>query len=363
MVSEASRLAVISQANVKEGFSLDVCSLMADSLKESTIKQYESRWKLFVSWCKANNVSHLTPTIPQVADFLVYLFKERNLVPKSVEVYRSAIGQVVKSCSGLDIGHNPHLNQLIEGMYHRKPSFRKVVPAWDLGLVLETLRSAPFEPCSQVHLKFLTLKTIFLTALATGLRRSELHALSRSSVTHHPQGEWIQFRTKLGFISKTQLHRSTEPFKPIRIPALTTILAPDDDDRRLCPVRILNTYLRRTNQLVPPNSDQLFISYKQGYNATINMTTISNWLVKAVREAYSVVGVNIPPSNVKAHDVRAMSASLAALRNVAMKNILESAQWKSDSTFISFYLKDLSHCADGLFKLGPLVAAQQLTKP
>ena len=64
------------------------------------------------------------------------------------------------------------------------------------------------------------------------------------------------------------------------------------------------------------------------------MTTISNWLVKAVREAYSVAGVNIPPSNVKAHDVRAMSASLAALRNVAMKNILESAQWKSDSTFI-----------------------------
>ena len=90
---------------------------MADSFKESTIKQYESRWKLFVSWCETNNVSYLTPTTPQVADFLVYLFKERNLVPKSVEVYRSAIGQVVKSCSGLDIGHNPHLNQLIEGMF------------------------------------------------------------------------------------------------------------------------------------------------------------------------------------------------------------------------------------------------------
>ena len=65
MVSEASRLAVISQANVKEGFSLNACSLMADSLKESAIKQYESRWKLFVSLCKANNVSYLTPTIPQ----------------------------------------------------------------------------------------------------------------------------------------------------------------------------------------------------------------------------------------------------------------------------------------------------------
>ena len=55
------------------------------------------------------------------------------------------------------------------------------------------------------------------------------------------------------------------------------------------------------------------------------MTIISNWLVRAVREAYSVAGVNIPPSNVKAHDVRAMSASLAALKNVARKNIPKSA--------------------------------------
>ena len=40
-------MVVISQAHVQGGFSLGACSLMADFLKESTIKQYESKWKLF----------------------------------------------------------------------------------------------------------------------------------------------------------------------------------------------------------------------------------------------------------------------------------------------------------------------------
>ena len=52
-----------------------------------------------------------------------------------------------------------------------------------------------------------------------------------------------------------------------------------------------------------------------------------------------------------------LSASLAQLGNVAMVDILESAQWKSKSTFISFYLKDIAH---GLSTLGPLVAARNM---
>jgi hypothetical protein len=36
----------------------------------------------------------------------------------------------------------------------------------------------PFEPMDRASLKFVTLKTVFLVALATAQRRSELHALS-----------------------------------------------------------------------------------------------------------------------------------------------------------------------------------------
>ena len=261
---QPSRLALIKQADLRDGYSQEACDFIQSSLKESTIKQYESRWRVFAAWCVDHNINSVNPTIPQIADFLVYLFKVRGILPKSVEVYRSSIAHVIQRHTGLEVGHHQVLNQLIEGMYHAKPTRRRTVPSWDLCIVLQALVSAPFEPCEDVSLKFLTLKTVFLTALATGLRRSELHALSRSSILRHPQGEWIQLKTKVGFLAKTQLHRSNDFFKPIRIPALTTVLTPDHADRRLCPVRMLNSYLRRTQHLLPINSDIVFISFKEG---------------------------------------------------------------------------------------------------
>ena len=63
-------------------------------------------------------------------------------------------------------------------------------------------------------------------------------------------------------------------FKPIRIPALTTVLTPGNADRRLCPVRMLNLYLGRTQHLLPIKSDIVFISFEEGYDKVINMSIL-----------------------------------------------------------------------------------------
>jgi integrase len=41
----------------------------------------------------------------------------------------------------------------------------------------------PFEPMETASLKSITLKTVFLVALATAQRRSELHALSFEKIS------------------------------------------------------------------------------------------------------------------------------------------------------------------------------------
>ncbi len=41
------------------------------------------------------------------------------------------------------------------------------LPSWDLALVLRALITAPFEPLQSVELKFLSMKTLLLTALAS----------------------------------------------------------------------------------------------------------------------------------------------------------------------------------------------------
>ena len=51
-------------------------------------------------------------------------------------------------------------------------------PAWDLSKVLTYLVSPAFEPLSQASFRALTMKTLFLLALATAKRVGELQALS-----------------------------------------------------------------------------------------------------------------------------------------------------------------------------------------
>ena len=74
-------------------------------------------------------------------------------------------------------------------MESARPRFMPVLPQWDLGIVLEALSKPPYEPLSEASLKHLTLKTVFLLAMASAGRRSELQAL-----VFDPQ--YIQFKPK-----------------------------------------------------------------------------------------------------------------------------------------------------------------------
>ena len=63
------------------------------------------------------------------------------------------------------------------------------LPQWDLGIVPEALSKPPYEPLREASLKHLTLKTVFLLALASAGRCSELQAS-----VFDPQN--IQFKPK-----------------------------------------------------------------------------------------------------------------------------------------------------------------------
>ena len=58
----------------------------------------------------------------------------------------------------------------------QRPRLTPVLLQWDLGIFLEALQP-PYEPLREASLKHLTLKTVFLLAMASAGRRSELQAL------------------------------------------------------------------------------------------------------------------------------------------------------------------------------------------
>lgn len=70
------------------------------------------------------------------------------------------------------------VKHFIKGVAHISPPPVRRIPTWDLHLVLNALTRPPFEPLATVPFKILSVKTLFLVAVTSARRVSELGALS-----------------------------------------------------------------------------------------------------------------------------------------------------------------------------------------
>ncbi len=86
-----------------------------------------------------------------------------------------------------------------------------LVPSWDPPSVLSALRGAPFEPLQSVELKFLSLKTVLLAALATVKRVGDLQAFSVDDLCLEfvPGNSHVVLRPQPGYVPKVH----TTPFR------------------------------------------------------------------------------------------------------------------------------------------------------
>ncbi len=119
------------------------------------------------------------------------------------------------------------------------------LPSWDLALVLRALITAPFEPLQSVELKFLSMKTLLLTALASIKRVGNLQAFSvdDSCLEFGPADSSATLRPRPGYVPKVP----TTPFRDqvVNLQALPLEKA-DPALALLCPVRALRQYTDRT---------------------------------------------------------------------------------------------------------------------
>ncbi len=134
------------------------------------------------------------------------------------------------------------------------------------------------------------------------------------------------------------------------------------EDISLCPLQCLFIYLDKTKGLRGTRK-LLFLSYKKGFKQDIKAGTISSWIKKCILLCLDLDG-NVPPGpfKVQAHDVRALSASLAYKANVPLERVMEACTWATHNTFTSFYLKDVCLLQDDLCRLGPLVLGQTVVE-
>ena len=195
---------------------------------------------------------------------------------------------------------------------------------------------SPFEPLQKASLKHLTFKTVFLLAVCSGKRRSEIHAWVHRNIRH--QEDWLNVSLFPSpcFLSKNQLAREGPSLvAPVIIPALAPTLDKSvKDDRTLCPVRALRYYLDKTKDL-RTGKQVVFVSFKKNFNKDIVPATISSWIKQTILLCYQLSNEDAQQLHqVKVHDVRAFAASKAFQGGVSLDQILSACHWKSHNTFI-----------------------------
>ena len=212
--------------------------------------------------------------------------------------------------------------------------------------VLWSLNKAPYEPLKTADIKYITLKAVFLLTFAAA-RRSEIHALS---IEEGPHPTWV-------FSKKNQLPESLP--EPIVIPGLSQFCGSDTDVRLLCPVRAVRAYLSRV-KAKRSGRKRLFLHLKGSKD--ISPSTISRWICEVIKQAYAdLSSSDLSFMKISAHKVRALSSSWAYWNSVALEDVVRAAYWRTNSTFSSFYLRDLAPIRQDTSSLGPQVAAQSIT--
>ena len=310
--SKPTRLAPRIEAIKEQGFSSPVASRIEAPQRSSTRTVYEAKWAVFIRWCESSQVDFRSPSIKQIADFLLHLFQEKNLQPSTIDGYRSAIADKLGN-SSLNVSKDENLTRLLDSFHRDRPKGRRGIPLWNLSLVLHQLTKPPFEPLRKASLKHLTFKTVFLLALGSGKCRSEILAWPNKNIRHQADWSKVSLYPSPSFLAKNHLAKEgPECVAPVVIPALAPTLDKSlKEGRSLCPVRALRYYLDRTQEL-RQGKELVFVSFKKGFTKDISPATILSWIKQTVILCYDLSAQeSLTLHQVKAHDVRAFAASKA----------------------------------------------------
>ncbi len=215
----------------------EVALTITSARAPSTRRAYVLKWNLFVEWCSSHREDPRKCSINAVLSFL-QKGMEHRLSLSTLKVYVAAISAHRYPIEGKSVGKHDLVIRFFRGVRRLNPPRPSSLPFWDLELVLRAL----------VELKFLSLKTLLLTALASIKRVGYLQAFSvdNSCFEFGPADSSANLRHRPGYVLKVP----TTPFRDqvVNLQALPLEEA-DPALALICPVRTLRKYVDRTPEL------------------------------------------------------------------------------------------------------------------
>ena len=176
-VVPSARMEALMRHHKAAGFSDEVSRLAAAPRRPSTNRMYNDRWLRFARWAAGQGFDPLDPTAAQIASFLFDLLDTHGQSPQTIKGYRTCLGSVLNRTGKARVVLHRTISDMISSMELQRPRITPVLPQWGLGVVLEVLSKSPYESLQEAFFNHFTLKTVFLLAMSSAGRRSELHAL------------------------------------------------------------------------------------------------------------------------------------------------------------------------------------------
>lgn len=296
-------------------------SIIIDSWREGTQKQYRSSISAWINYCKERKISITTPSLPELLNFLT--LQSKKLSYSALGTTRSALSSFI-NIDGFKVGEHPIVSRFMSGAFNRKPTFPRYVETWNPQIVLSHLKDYP--DIKEMSLKQLTLKLTMILALVTAQRTQTLKLLSINDM-QTKAGEYVFQITSL--LKQTSANGGRQRhLQPI-------VLKKYDHDKTLCVFTLLQEYLKRTAKF-RGSCSQLLICHCKPHGPA-SKDTISRWLKQVMLDA----GINT--SVFKPHSTRSAATSAAKLANVPLDEIMATAGWRSSSVFAVYYNKPLSN--------------------
>ena len=366
---KSSRVETLRAILRAKGHSREAANMMSRCLRESSQQVYESHWSRFVAFCRTKRWQVFQVRSHHFSTYMMHLFRD-GLLPSTIISHRTSVASVLRHWV-YDPAADPHIKLLVRAFRLERPVQRRIMPKWDLHLVLLSLMRPPFTSQSEddgessddvIPLKWQMLKCLFLLALASARRRSYLHALSIAPgrcvfARGNTQRQLVvSLLPEPGFLAKNQL--LTQAPEWITVPGIAH-LNPTEPEQMLCPVRQLKLYIRDSER-IRGGRQRMIIHWNRSIR-DIMRSHISRWIVETVKEAYTQADRQY--DRVTAHEVRALSASWAYNCQVALPDILSAAFWRSSGVFQNLYLRNMACIAEGMLTLGPVVVAQHVVDP
>ena len=269
-------------------------------------------------FCLLRGLDPVKPTLPQACRFLRILSGD-GLGYATLDTARCALSTILPSFDGRSFGTHPYVCWLVKGGYERNPPRPRYTHFWDVNCVFKLLKAWGLN--KDLSLKRLSIKLAMLLLLTTSQRGQTIISLS---VEDLDIGEMAVFRLKV----LLKHNRLGDPLDSVS-------LKPFLECKRLCVVRTLKEYLRRT-QTLRGSHKQLLLSFVRPHGP-ISRDTLGRWTLLVLREA------GVDTTKYRSHSTRGAAASAAKRIGVPLNLILKQASWKSEVSFAKYYDKQIEH--------------------